>query len=178
LLTLAHVKIDRGGAEAFLGSGVSDWEDYLSNLKRMLSRVENDMPMHVRTCLQEGSFSKIHGLRELSSSISRSTGLLSAMVQSARLDVLRRKSVAPSILESTAAMLERDLVDTRDWDLIPAVGPSVVSVRDIAITGETDAMGLKVLARTWLAVDKLDGPDKVEVFSVEDYGTVSYPVSC
>ena len=120
----------------------------------MLSSLQADvaeMPDYIKQALRHESYSKIPGIRTVASTLQYSTSRYLMAVERARLELISGKllsSTTSSALQEVVGSA-KDLVDTRDWSLMPDLGPKRGNLGGaLALGDETSSE----LIRAWAGV--------------------------
>jgi N-terminal acetyltransferase B complex non-catalytic subunit len=149
--TLMHIWIEGGATDAHLapnsrGMEVSAWEKWTSAMERMYNRSSTDvsstcvdygklmvqLPEYVKQALEHGSFSKVHSIRSLAQTLAQSQTHATLLIEKARFNLLNGDiSSKPKDLREMSSWKEDEMEDTRNWELMPAIGGLRTSVGDL-----------------------------------------------
>ena len=113
------------------------------------------MPDYIKQALQNESYSKIPGIRTLASQLNSSLSHALTTVESTRLAVAAGELISVASTKTLRRVASgEELVDTRDWSLVPELGPNRGSLREALKLGNEPS---PTYARTWARMLVLAG---------------------
>lgn len=116
--TLMHVWLEGAAADAAVSDDANPLADRAAPMYRMYNSSAVHLPENLRQAITQESYSKVHSIRAL-----HQAQLTSRTRACLHLELCRAGGV---INEEEAARLAKldavDLVDTRDWELMPSIG--------------------------------------------------------
>jgi hypothetical protein len=115
------------------------------------------MPEYVKQALEHESYSKIHPIGTLSSTLAYSLPNATMRVESLRLGLMSATQKEPIQSGTMSNDLERVLTtdkleDTRSWELIPEIGGGLSGTREMTVVGnEISKAWIRIIGRILMA---------------------------
>ncbi|ORX35576.1 N-acetyltransferase B complex non catalytic subunit-domain-containing protein [Kockovaella imperatae] len=133
---LAHFSHERAGIESYVNGTTQGWSSYEEKSRKMYRRVSTDMAEYIKQALQHESYSKIPGINYVMSTLGRSMSRCVMSVERSRMALVTGEPLVADTLRDAVNGLGEDLVDTRDWSLVPELGPRRGSLRKAMQLGD------------------------------------------
>jgi len=133
-----------------------------------LNVVEADgqLPEYMKQAIEHGSFSKIHSIRSLASTLSKSQSKATLSVEQTRYRLLKGDPVSRA-LSGLTTLKKEEMEDTRNWELMPSIGGFRTPLGDVTKLTESGAEVLEkqaTILRT-LGGDSVDASASVSSFT-------------
>jgi hypothetical protein len=112
----------------------------------------------MKQAIEHGSFSKIHSIRSLASTLVNSQTQAAFSIEQTRYRLLKGDPV-PRALSGLTTLKSGEMVDSRNWELMPSIGGLRTPVNDL--TRLTDG-GAEVLEKQAAVLRSLGGEDANE----------------
>jgi N-terminal acetyltransferase B complex non-catalytic subunit len=173
--TLLHIWIEGAATDAILapiprGQKLSAWENCAAAMEKMYNRSATDvrpsvslprhdfeadgqLPEYMKQAIEHGSFSKIHSIRSLASTLANSQTRATFSIEQTRYRILKGDPV-PRALSGLTCLKSGEMEDSRNWELMPSIGGLRAAVGDM--TRLTDG-GAEVLERQAAVLRSLGG---------------------
>ena len=119
------------------------------------------LPEYMKQAIEHGSFSKIHSIRSLASTLANSQTQAAFSIEQTRYRLLKGDPV-PRALSGLTILKSGEMVDSRNWELMPSIGGLRISVGDM--TRLTDG-GAEVLEKKASVLRSLGGDSVDEVLN-------------
>jgi N-terminal acetyltransferase B complex non-catalytic subunit len=188
--TLLHIWIEGAATDAILapiprGQELSAWENCAAAMEKMYNRSATDvrpsihlpyhrreadwqLPEYMKQAIEHGSFSKIHSIRSLASTLANSQTQAAFSIEQTRYRLFKGDPV-PRALSGLTRLKSGEMVDSRNWELMPSIGGLRTQVNDL--TRLTDG-GAEVLEKQAAVLrllsgdDAIEGPDTVRLYTL------------
>ena len=186
--TLLHIWIEGAATDAILapiprGQDLSAWENCTAAMEKMYNRSATDvrlpsvtslrdwqanwqLPEYMKQAIEHGSFSKIHSIRSLASTLANSQTQAALSIEQTRYRLLKGDPV-PRALSGLTTLKSGEMVDSRNWELMPSIGGLRTPVGDI--TRLMDG-GPEVIEKQAVVLRSLGGEDANEGSSAVGHG--------
>ena len=177
---MLHIWSEGAATDAILapiprGQDLSAWENYTAAMDKMYNRSATDvrpfhlyssklleadwqLPEYMKQAIEHGSFSKIHSIRSLASTLANSQTRAAFSIEQTRYRLLKGDPV-PRALSGLTTLKSGEMVDSKNWELMPSIGGLRTSVGDM--TRLTDC-GPEILEKQAAALRSLGGDVRTE----------------
>jgi len=181
--TLLYIWIEGAATDAILapiprGQEMSAWDNCTAAMEKMYNRSATDvrssiplpyhcrdangqLPEYMKQAIEHGSFSKIHSIRSLASTLVNSQTQAAFSIEQTRYRLLKGDPV-PRALSGLTTLKSGEMVDSRNWELMPSIGGLRTPVNDL--TGLRDG-GAEVLEKQAAVLRSLGGEVVNEVLN-------------
>jgi hypothetical protein len=126
---------------------------YVSHPYSFFLEANWQLPEYMKQAIEHGSFSKIHSIRSLASTLANSQTQAAFSIEQTRYRLLKGDPV-PRALNGLTILKSGEMVDSRNWELMPSVGGLRTPVNDL--TRLTDG-GAEVLEKQATVLRSLSG---------------------
>jgi hypothetical protein len=131
---------------------------YVSHPYSFFLEANWQLPEYMKQAIEHGSFSKIHSIRSLASTLVNSQTQAAFSIEQTRYRLLKGDPV-PRALSGLTTLKSGEMVDSRNWELMPSIGGLRTPVNDL--TRLTDG-GAEVLEKQAAVLRSLGGEDANE----------------
>ena len=109
------------------------------------AEIDEQLPEYVKQALEHETYSKVHGIRALTSRLANSLSAACLALEEARIRLLRGDGLSEE--SSMAALLkivrQGSLVDNRNYEYVPEIGGKMASMREMTEVGG-------MISETWV----------------------------
>lgn len=149
---MLHIWSEGAATDAILapiprGQDLSAWENCTAAMDKMYNRSATDvrpfhlysskileadwqLPEYMKQAIEHGSFSKIHSIRSLASTLANSQTRAAFSIEQTRYRVLKGDP-APRALSGLTKLKSGEMVNSRNWELMPSIGGLRTPVGDM-----------------------------------------------
>lgn len=125
--TLMHTFLEGGATDAILSGDKDVLDRHATSMYRMYNSSAVHLPENMKQAITQESYSKVHSIRALHQAQSASRTRASLHLELCRAGGLVDEEEATRLSKLTP----EDLVDTRDWELMPSIGGHRPDLKDL-----------------------------------------------
>ena len=133
-----------------------------------LTRCTDDqLPEYMKQAIENGSFSKIHSIRSLASTLAHSRTQAGLSIEQSRYRLLSGDPAARAVSGLTR-LKSGEMEDSRNWELMPSIGGLRMAVADLTRLTDVGAGSLEQQAASLRSLDgeamEIDAAGAVSIF--------------